>query len=197
MGVWVGGGGGGEVSTVKYGESDWVRFRVEIAEQLTVCSACGHMHLGCSSCVACDEVGLGLIFFLEWGEMKEKTYCTDPFRKHRSKFCAEFKEHPVHWSNQWMTQELKGYTALCFMPKGSFKRPKLSANAGWKSHYIVQPVQWTDVHCILSERPRQRINRFFQTVIEQVTEMEASQIVTDVLDSVQETPVRSGKFLCD
>ena len=36
-----------------------------------------------------------------------------------------------------------------------------------------------------------------QTVVEQVTEIEASQIVTDVPDSPQETPVRSRTFLCD
>ena len=35
---------------------------------------------------------------------------------------------------------------------------------------------------------------FNQDVVEQVTEMEASQVVTNVLDSLQETPVRSSKF---
>ena len=101
MGVWEGG------TSVEYGESDRVVSSLDM-RTMDRGSACVHTRLGCSSCVACGEVGRVLIVFRKWGEMTEKSIAPTRLGNINKKMrgvqgAASALLVPV----QWTTEELK------------------------------------------------------------------------------------------
>ena len=130
--------------------------------------------------------------------MKEKIYCTDPFRKHKSKILRGVQGASSALEASVNDARIKKGTPLCVSCRKALLKdpsclPLLEENLTLSSS---QSSGQTSTVSSVKDPAEGSTTSSNQTVVEQVTEMEASQIVTDVLDSLQETPVRSSKFSC-
>ena len=127
--------------------------------------------------------------------MKERIYCADPFKKHKSKILRGVQGATSALEASVNDARITKGTPLCVSCRTALKNdpsslPLLEENPLSSS----QSSEETSIASSVKGPTEVSTSSSNQTVVEQVTEMEASQVVTEVLDSLEETPVRSSKF---